>query len=182
MNQTDSPYKYLPNDVENVPKRKWLGCWVWEQTETLGRRPRWDEGSCRRRRSRSRSCRRRRIRRREDECQPSFGVAAFSPKNGGTSFQVWNSVQLWGADSNKTEKMRSCPLVRGSWRRGNMGRLLARTLFGLLWVGWSYAQDGPLVSFRTINIQLQRSTYFAILCKICQIVCLHHTLIKMGSA
>ena len=47
-------------------------------------------------RSRSRSCsrRRRRIRRREEECQPSFGVAAFSPKNGGTSFQVWNSVQL----------------------------------------------------------------------------------------
>ena len=112
---------------------------------------------------------------------PAF--AAFSPKNGGTSFQVWNSVQLWGADSNKTEKMRSSPRVQGSWRRGNMGRLLARTLFGLLWVGWSYAQDGPLVSLGAINLQLQRSTYFAILCKICrQIVCLHHTLIKMGNA
>ena len=36
-----------------------------------------------------------------------------------------------------------------------MGRLLARTLFGLLWVGWSYAQDGPLVRFEAINIQLQ---------------------------
>ena len=36
-----------------------------------------------------------------------------------------------------------------------MGRLIARTLFGLLWVGWSYAHDGPLVSFGAINIQLQ---------------------------
>ena len=41
------------------------------------------------RRSRSRSCRRK-----EEGCQPSFGVAAFSPKNGGTSFQVWNEVQI----------------------------------------------------------------------------------------
>ena len=57
-----------------------------------------------------------RSRRREEECQPSFGVAAFSPKNGGTSFQVWNGVQLRGADSNKIE-MRSRRRVQGSWRR-----------------------------------------------------------------
>ena len=41
-----------------------------------------------------RGSRRRSCRRKEEGCQPSFGVAAFSPKNGGTSFQVWNGVQI----------------------------------------------------------------------------------------